>query len=1172
MLQGVSSADTHHSANAVVMGPGGWMYWSRGIFNIANFETPTTTFRSGSSGVHRFNPRTFEFGFHFPIGPNPHGDVFDQWGYQFANDGTSGTGSYVNIGKGIGNKKWFQKRVRPVCATGILDSSHFPERNKGNFLICNAIGFLGVLQHKVNYNGADITATEIEPIVVSTDPNFRPSDVEVGGDGALYITDWHNTLIGHMQHNMRDPNRDHDHGRIYRVTAKGRKLLKPAKMKGKPIEEVCEHFFAKEKSTRYRARLELSGRAAKEIVAKVGPFAAKLDPKNAAKDRDEAQALLECLWTFEEQRIVNLDLLKKVFQAEEPKVRAAAIRTLGHWANRVEGWEATLIAASRDENGLVRAEAVKSAVEFAGLTAAEVIFETATRPTDPELNTVLKYAKARINIDALVKDALKSGKRLSPAAQMYVLRNASVADLMKLDKNEAVYRAILNRNKANDKQLGEALTGLAKATKANELALLMNLIDDAQKRPDGNLSGLGKLLVKQPPSALSAVRDRIEELATKGNSAEIKRVGYAAWVAAAGPDDAFLAASQSKDSLRDFLDAVPTVDAKVRSQLYDKVRPLISDLPAHLKAELGGSALQQQGIKVDYFYPSAENVAIETLAKMKPKASGVVPEIVMNVPQKKQNDRFALRFTGMITVPRSGKYTFFTASDDGSRLYIGKKLVVHNDYRQGMKERNGSIDLAAGSHPIIVTYYDHGGGDGLSVHWQGPGFRKRKIAPESLSLSGGETLHDIAIGALSSIPGHDADKFNALASLVATGKHRQAAIKALRKIPAKSWSEKQLAPLADNLLGYLSSMPARYRTGGPATEAIALAKGLAGKLSPAQGKAILDRLQNLDIRVIAIGTVPHRMIFDKEQIVVQAGTTVEFRFTNTDAMEHNFAIIQPGALAEVGELAEATGRDPDAMERHYIPKSNKILLASKLLQPGQTQSLSFKVPKEPGIYPYVCTYPGHWRRMYGALYVVANVEEYQANPEAYLASAKLTIKDELLTYITRNHEWTFEELFGEVKELPPGRAFEVGRQLFKVANCIGCHKLGDEGRDFGPDLAKLDPKKRTTEHILRSIVEPSKEIEEKYQTYVFAMDSGKVINGMILKETPDELHVVIDPLAKARPTILKKNEIEGQKKSTASQMPKGLLNKLSREEIFDLIGYVFAGGKKDNELFHDHKH
>ncbi|MCA9009784.1 MAG: HEAT repeat domain-containing protein, partial [Planctomycetaceae bacterium] len=389
MLQGVSSADTHHSANAVRIGPDGWMYWSRGIFNVANFETPTRTFRSKLSGVHRFNPRTFEFEFHFPIGPNPHGDVFDRWGYQFANDGTSGRGSYVNIGKGIGNKYWFEKRVRPVAATGILSSGHFPEKNEGNFLICNTIGFLGVLQHEVTYQGADITAKEIEPILYSSDANFRPSDLEVGGDGALYISDWHNSLIGHMQHNMRDPNRDHEHGRIYRVTAKNRALSRPTKLKGKPIPEVCEQFFAPDNGTRYRARLELSSRDAAAIASEVQSFADRLNPKIAPKNRDEAQALLEALWVFEEQRLPNLGLVKKCFEAEEPRIRAAAIRTLGHWAGRIADWEPVLVAASRDESPLVRAEAVKAAVDFGNVVSAEVIFEVATRPSDPELDTVI---------------------------------------------------------------------------------------------------------------------------------------------------------------------------------------------------------------------------------------------------------------------------------------------------------------------------------------------------------------------------------------------------------------------------------------------------------------------------------------------------------------------------------------------------------------------------------------------------------------------------------------------------------------------------------------------------------------------------------------------------------------------------------------------------------------
>ena len=60
ILQGLSSADSHHSANAMVVGPDGWLYWSRGIFNVAAMETPTKTYRSGQSGVHHFDPRTFE--------------------------------------------------------------------------------------------------------------------------------------------------------------------------------------------------------------------------------------------------------------------------------------------------------------------------------------------------------------------------------------------------------------------------------------------------------------------------------------------------------------------------------------------------------------------------------------------------------------------------------------------------------------------------------------------------------------------------------------------------------------------------------------------------------------------------------------------------------------------------------------------------------------------------------------------------------------------------------------------------------------------------------------------------------------------------------------------------------------------------------------------------------
>ncbi|MFM2094955.1 MAG: hypothetical protein RIS70_2079, partial [Planctomycetota bacterium] len=1172
MLQGVCSSDSHHSANAMLIGPDGWLYWSRGIFNVAAMETPTQTVRSGQSGVHRFNPRTFEMEFHFPIGPNPHGDVIDQWGYQFANDGTSGTGSYVNIGKGLGNKQWFQMRVRPVAATGILSSSHFPEKNQGNFLICNTIGFLGVLQHEVKYNGADIRAVEVEPIVVSSDPNFRPSDIEVGGDGALYISDWSNAIIGHMQHNMRDPNRDHEHGRIYRVTAKDRPLLAPMKLKGKPIDEVCKAFLTKENGVRYRGRLELSGRETKDVVAAVKAWAAKLDVKKP----DHAQALLECLWVFEEHRVPQHELLKTVYKAEEPRVRAAAIRTLGHWTKDAPEWENTLLIAARDESALVRAEAVKSAVNFGGPAAAEVVFEVANRPLDPELETVLNYARGQLHVDQLLQEMIASKKPLSKAAMLYSLRNASVDDLMKLPANEVVYEAVLSRSNASLAALRDSLAGLSKLRKASALPLLLTLIEQRDTNgPAESLEALSLLLTEQPAAELKKIRNQLETFALKGKNPKTRELGYVGWMLAdKSGDAAFVAASQNKDSLRDLLNAVPSIsDEALRGSLFEAVRSLMFELPPNLKAEADSAALQQSGIQVDYFHPSAGDVALETLAKMKPQESGIVPEIVMNVPQRKQADQFALRFTGLINAPTAGKYTFFIASDDGSRIYLDNKLLIDNDGLHGMVEKQAAVQLTAGAHPIIVTYFDNGGGDGLAVDWSGPGIERQKIAAKYLSVSGGaETIHDVAIRTMESIPGHEAEKFRDLVTLIKAARSRPAAIHAIKSVPEKAWAEAELPGLADNLVSYLSSIPARFRTTGSAVEAVAVAKSVAAKLPPDKAKSLNERLENLDVPVIAIGTVVERMIYDKELIVVQAGKPVEFRFANTDNMPHNLAILQPGSLEEIGLLAEATARDADAKERNYVPKSDKVLLASRLLDPGQNQSLTFEVPKTPGVYPYVCTYPGHWRRMYGALYVVADIESYQANPTEYLAANPLPLRDELLKAIGRNTDWKFEDLIDSVRELPPGRSFAVGKNLFKTANCVGCHKFNNEGREFGPDLTKIEPSKHTTEHILRSILEPSKEIAEKYQSNTIVLTSGKVITGLIVQESPTELKVLVDPLAKGEPTAIPLAEIDERTKSPVSIMPQGLLSKLTREEILDLLAYVYTRADKKHMLYGDHDH
>jgi putative heme-binding domain-containing protein len=213
--------------------------------------------------------------------------------------------------------------------------------------------------------------------------------------------------------------------------------------------------------------------------------------------------------------------------------------------------------------------------------------------------------------------------------------------------------------------------------------------------------------------------------------------------------------------------------------------------------------------------------------------------------------------------------------------------------------------------------------------------------------------------------------------------------------------------------------------------------------------------------------------------------------------------------------------------------------------------------------------------MYGALYVVDDLEDYLADAEGYLAKHPLAIADELLKFNRPRKEWKFDELSPLVEKLDNGRSFANGKQMFQIGTCVACHKFGGVGVEFGPDLTKLDPKQQKPVEILRDILEPSFRINEKYQSFTFEMKSGKSITGIILEETPEMVKVIENPLLKAEPLILKVADIDERKKSPTSMMPKGLLDKLTSEEILDLIAYIAARGEAEHVLFkgaHNHKH
>ncbi len=332
LMGAIDSADTHHTANNVIYGPDGYIYYQRGVFHLNNVETPwRKNMESDVSGLYRFNPRTFEFDFVVDNIYNPHGISFDRWGNQFITDGTMGTAHQVYLaGDRFEKRPLLDHTVRPVPGNQVLSTSQFPEEFRENFLIYNVIGFLGAKRYQLSHNNGEVWGEEIGDLFYSDDPNFRPTDGVIGNDGALYISDWHNAIIGHMQHNLRDPMRDHTHGRIYRITAKDRPLLEPVPIYNEPIENLLELLKHPDNGIRHRVRVELSGRETDDVITETQDWIQQFDHQN----EEDAHPLLEALWVHQQHNVQNHELLHDLLQSPEENARIAAERVQWFWSDR----------------------------------------------------------------------------------------------------------------------------------------------------------------------------------------------------------------------------------------------------------------------------------------------------------------------------------------------------------------------------------------------------------------------------------------------------------------------------------------------------------------------------------------------------------------------------------------------------------------------------------------------------------------------------------------------------------------------------------------------------------------------------------------------------------------------------------------------------------------------
>ena len=410
ILSGFDDHDTHHAISAFVTDPSGAIYMGEGVFLHTSVETAYGTVRATNGGFFRYSPqrRHLERVAQLNI-PNPWGIAFDEWGQDIFAE-TSGPAvrwmlpGEVKSRYGVGNPKSRElveddHRVRPTSGLEFVSSRHFPDEVQGDLLINNTIGFLGTKQHDMEEDGTGFISTHRQDLVSGTDRNFRPVDMEFAPDGSLYIVDWHNILIGHMQHNARDPLRDHAHGRVYRMTYPSRPLVEPAKIVDASIEELLDNLKLPEYRTRYRTKRELRARDADEVLAALDTWVDNLESNDSGDleqdDRIEHH-LLEALWVTWGLNQVDEELLTRVLNSPDHRARAAAVRVLRYAGHQIENQTDLLVDAAQDEHGRVRIEAIVAASWLDEEDGMKILDAASQMPVDDWMGDTYQTAMAHL--------------------------------------------------------------------------------------------------------------------------------------------------------------------------------------------------------------------------------------------------------------------------------------------------------------------------------------------------------------------------------------------------------------------------------------------------------------------------------------------------------------------------------------------------------------------------------------------------------------------------------------------------------------------------------------------------------------------------------------------------------------------------------------------------------
>ncbi|MCH1506501.1 MAG: plastocyanin/azurin family copper-binding protein [Verrucomicrobiales bacterium] len=964
MLNGIDSADTHHTTNAMAYDPGGGIYLSDGVFHRTQVETADGPKRNVDGSIYRYNPRTGEFDWFMAHGfANPHGKAFDRWGNSFITDATGNVNYYGDAASGHTTdgrkharlKEFWKRPSRPCPATEILSSAHFPEEFQGNFLNANVISFQGIFRVGVTYEGSGPKGETLEHLV-STDPkdnqHFRPICMSNGPDGALYFCDWTQTIIGHLQHHIRDPHRDHQHGRIYRITYEGRDLATPPKISGEPINNLLDHLASPVNGTRLLAKIELDTRPTENVIA----AAAERLKRPSLSEHEK----MELLWLHQWHNVVNEALLDTVLASPTPEARAAAGRVLCYWRKRVSNPLDKLHALCTDDHPRVRLEGIRMASFYSGeeaVQATNAALASLAHPTDDYLDYILKETMQQL--ETWWRPALVEG-RIAPnnlPGATYLLTTVNNRELLVMPRIPAVLNAWLTRPGVPELKRLDALAELTKSGDTTGAQLLLGALES--KQPGIATADLGRLLTRQPAADLKPLRERLTKLGT--TPAALASI----MIADGSIDELWNAAQSDEVALANVLNAIPSIaDAALRATAHDRVSAVLTQLPEPLASKLTDtSATQGRFVRV-----SLPKKGILTLAEVEVMSGNA------NIATRGTATQSSVASSGLPQRAIDGN----TAGSYGANTSTHTKEPDNDPWWE--------VDLG-GSYPIeAITIWNRTDGNlgrrlnrfNLTVldDTRRTVFEsKENRAPRpsaTFEVGPGDpkgTIQRAAIAALVSTNDNPNATFIQLCELIDNDESLTEAARGLRKIHRDSWNATAAGIAAKAMYTWAKAVPTEGRTAQDFIENVQVATELASYLPHEEVDTIRTALQELGVSVIVLRTVHEQLRYDTNHITVEADKPFEIVFENDDLMPHNLIICQKGAKEALGTAALTMTPDQlDSKGRAYVPESNQIIAATQMLEAGEKARLTIE-GLAPGEYEYVCTFPGHWSVMNGKLNV-----------------------------------------------------------------------------------------------------------------------------------------------------------------------------------------------------------